>query len=67
MNQDEKRRQDNPDEAPQINHINKVEEPPRDKESERQRVIDQQLHSEALRDMHIESGEKINEYNVDKM
>lgn len=64
MEQNEERGQNNPEQAPQINHVNKVEEPPRDKESEQQRIIDQQVSSEPLRDMHIESGEKINEYKV---
>lgn len=64
MERKDERRKNNPDEAPQINHIDKVEEPPRDKESEQQRLIDQQVHSQPLMDMHIESGEKINEYKV---
>lgn len=63
MERDENK-SENPNKQPQINHIDKVEEPPRDKESEQQRLIDQQKQSDALRDMHIESGEKINEYKV---
>lgn len=31
-------------------------------ESEMQKKIDQQLESEPFKDMHLESGEKINEY-----
>lgn len=34
-------------------------------ESEAQRVIDQQLQSDNLKDMHLESGEKINEYDAE--
>lgn len=52
MEKDEKRDQNYPDEAPQINHINKIEEPPRDKGSE-QSYPDRQPQSEPLRDMHI--------------
>lgn len=52
------------EQQPQINHINKVEEAPQKYESEQQRLIDQQVNSEPLKDMHLESGEKINEYKV---
>ncbi len=63
MERDENKSQ-NPNQQPQINHINKVEEPPRDQKSELQRLIDEQTHSQPLMDMHIESGEKINEYKI---
>ncbi|GEM_PF-2724871 len=52
------------DNEQQINHIGKVQQPPKDKESEQQKIIDQQIHSEPLKDMHLESGEKINEYQI---
>jgi|GEM_PF-2676433 hypothetical protein len=35
-------------------------------ESEAQRIIDKQLQSKELKDMHLESGEKINDYDVEK-
>jgi len=64
MERDQKLPQQDPKDQPQINHINKVEEPPKDKKSEKQRLIDQQTHTQPLVDMHLESGEKINEYKV---
>jgi len=33
--------------------------------SEMQTEIDNELQSDALKDMHLESGEKVNEYPVD--
>lgn len=38
----------------------------REKKSEMQQAIDRQLQSPELKDMHLESGEKINEYECNK-
>lgn len=61
MKEDEAERKDYPDEAPQINYINKVEEPPRDKEPEPSCLIDEESRSRLVNTCHIGTEEqKIN-------
>lgn len=40
------------------------EQPTQQWESDAQKEIDRQMQSEQLKDMHLESGEKVNDYEV---
>jgi len=44
--------------------VSKSGQPTRENKSEEQKNSDQQSRSQILMDMHIESGEKINDYEV---
>lgn len=63
MESKDKKPQSFPGDDKQVNHIDKVQEPPTDKGTNPKQYA-QQHKEDVLRDMHIESGEKINDYLI---